>query len=319
MRLLALLLVLTPMLVCTACQSKENPQTEQTAETAPPVVVVVNYPLEFIVQSLAGPGIEVLNPVPADADPEAWLPDDALAEKIQQADLIIINGADFADWVKKLSLPRSKVLRTSLALKDALITVPDFEVHSHGTGGAHSHAGTVAFFWLDPDLMYRQAEAIAQRLGQLQPSDEKQIQSNLQQLKTSLQPLNAILDQIKEKHPGQHWFSRRPVYQYLARRCDWEMYHLHWKPGVEPTESEWNQLKSLQKKHRISGVLWEQPPAPKLAEKLKQQNLDSFVLNPLTTKPAEGNYLSVMQEQLTQLAQFLKSHQAASAGAGNPK
>jgi len=319
MRISALFLVLTSLLICTGCPSQESSETEPSAETASPRVVVVNYPLEFIVQSLAGPEIEVLNPVPPDADPETWLPDDALAETIQQADLIIINGADFADWVKKLSLPRSKLLRTSLSLKDALITVPDFEVHSHGTDGAHSHAGTVAFFWLDPDLMYRQAEAIAQRLSTLQPSEEKQIQENLQQLKTSLLPLNAILDQIKENHTGLHWFSRRPVYQYLARRCGWEMYHLHWKPGTEPTESEWNLLKDLQKEHSISGVLWEQPPAPKLAEKLKQQNLDSFVLNPLTIKPAEGDYLSVMQEQLAQLAQFLKSHQAVPAGAGNPK
>lgn len=319
MRLLSILLVLTPMFVGTACQSREKTPAEQTAETGPPLVVVVNYPLEFIVDSLVGPEFEILNPVPPEADPEVWLPDDALVETIQQADLIIINGADFADWVKKLSLPRSKVLRTSLSLKDALITVPDFEVHSHGTGGAHSHAGTVAFFWLDPGLMYRQAEAVAQRLSQLDPAEEKNIQTNLQQLKTALQPLNQKLDEIKSDYSGLHWFSRRPVYQYLARRCGWEMYHLHWKPGVAPTESEWDQLQALQKEHKISGVLWEQTPSPKLGEKLKQQNLDSFVLNPLTTKPAKGDYLSVMQEQLTQLAQFLKSHRSASPGAENPK
>ncbi|MEQ9065561.1 MAG: hypothetical protein RLO18_02495, partial [Gimesia chilikensis] len=44
-----------------------------------------------------------------------------------------------------------------------------------------------------------------------------------------------------------------------------------------------------------------------------------FVLNPLSTKPAKGDYLSVMQEQLSQLAQFLKSNQPVSADEKNPK
>ncbi|MCR9234659.1 MAG: metal ABC transporter substrate-binding protein [bacterium] len=319
MRNSALWLVLTALFLLSACESKESSPTGESTADAPPVVVVVNYPLEFIVDSLAGSEVKVLNPVPSGADPETWIPDDEVTETIQRADLIITNGADFADWVKKLSLPRSKVLRTSLSLKDALVTVPDFEVHSHGTGGAHSHAGTVAFFWLDPNLMYRQAEAIAQRLVNLNSADEQQIESRLLKFKEALAPLNQQLDQMKADYSGRHWFSRRPVYQYLARRCGWEMFHLHWKPGAAPTESEWVQMQTLQKEHQISGVLWERSPGKNLREKLDEQGLNSFVLNPLTTKPAKGDYLSVMQEQLSQLAQFLKLNQPVSADEKNPK
>ena len=97
------------------------------------------------------------------------------------------------------------------------------------------------------------------------------------------------------------------------------MFHLHWKPGAEPTEGEWKQMQTLQKEHQISGVLWERSPDKKLREKLDAQGLNSFVLNPLTTKPAKGDYLTVMQEQLSQLAQFLKSNQPVSADEKNPK
>ena len=305
--LIALFLVLT----LSACQPATQSKSIATTENKTPVIVVVNYPLQFIVESLVGPEFEVLNPVPPDANPETWLPDDAMIQTIQQANLIVTNGASFADWVKKLSLPRSKVLRTSLSLKDALITVPDFEVHSHGTGGAHSHAGTVAFFWLDPVLMSRQADAIAQRLIDIDPLQKKSITVNLKKLKDSLEPLSQMLDQLQAEYPGLHWFSERPVYQYLARRCGWTMHHLHWKQGTVPGDSEWETMKSLQQEHKIPFLVWEHQPTREQEKNLSEQGVTSVILDPLTVKPAQGDYVSEMQRQLKQLAQFLNQHQSA--------
>jgi len=269
---------------------------------------VVNYPLEFITDSLVGPDVKVLNPVPQGADPETWFPDDTMIQTIQQADLIVTNGANYAGWVKKLSLPRSKVLRTSLFLKESLITVPDFDVHSHGTGGAHSHAGTVAFFWLDPALLARQAEAIGQKLIQLLPQEKESITANLKKLKKSLEPLNQKLDQLRSNYPGLHWFSQRPVYQYLARRADWTMHHLHWKKNADPNEGTWKKLKSIQVQHKVPLMMWEQRPDEKHLKALQQQGVASIVLDPFSAKPAQGDYLTEMQRQLNQLEEFLKQH-----------
>lgn len=308
-RTILLLAVFSVLALC-ACQPDTESKQKQAAVQATPVVVVVNYPLQFIVESLVGPEFEVLNPVPPDANPETWLPDDAMIQTIQEADLIVANGASFADWVKKLSLPRSKVLRTSLSLKDALITVPDFEMHSHGTGGAHSHAGTVAFFWLDPALMTRQAEAIAQRLIAIDPQQKESITANLVQLKKSLKPLSQKLDQLKAEYPGLHWFSERPVYQYLARRCGWTMHHLHWKQGTSLSKSDWDKLTTMQQEHKIPFLVWEHEPEKERVKDLSEYGITSVVLDPLTVKPAQGDYVSEMQRQLDQLEQFLKQHQS---------
>lgn len=291
-----------------ACQPGDRQENRHTAETKTPVIVVVNYPLEFIVESLVGSDVEVLNPVPAGFDPETWFPDDEMIQTIQKADLIITNGADFSGWVKKLSLPRAKVLRTSLALKTDLITVPDFEVHSHGTGAAHSHAGTVAFFWLDPTLMSKQADAIGKKLTQILPREKENISTNLKQLKNSLEPLDQKLDQLRSKHPGLHWFTQRPVYQYLARHADWEVHHLHWKKNSVPTENTLDKIKQLQEQYKIRLMLWEADPGKKIINSLKQRGISSVVLDPLSTKPAKGNYLTEMQRQLNQLEEILKQN-----------
>jgi len=312
MQRIYLVIALFSLTMLFACQQEPQQKSKTTTDNTTPTVVVVNYPLEFIVESLVGPDVKVLNPVPADADPETWFPDDAMLLKIQQADLIITNGADFADWVKKLSLPRSKVLRTSLSLKDALITVPDFDVHTHGAGGAHSHAGTVAFFWLDPDLMTRQADAIAKKLILLLPQEKAKITANLKKLQGSLLLLSQKLDQLRTNYPGLHWFSQRPVYQYLARRINGTVHHLHWEKNTAPNESTWSKLNTMQEQQKIALMFWEQRPEEKVVKELQQRGVASFVLDPLTVKPAQGDYLTEMQRQLNQLEAFLKQHTSSS-------
>lgn len=311
MQRISVLVGLFSLLMLFACQQESKQENENAAEAHLPVIVVVNYPLEFIVESLVGPDVKVINPVPPDADPETWIPDDDMTQIIQQADLIVTNGADFADWVKKLSLPRSKVLKTSLFLKEDLISVPDYEVHSHGTGGAHSHAGTVAFFWLDPALMIKQADAIAQKLILLFPQKKETITANLKKLKKSLAALNREMNQLKTEYSGLHWFSQRPVYQYLARRSDWTVHHLHWKKNADSDENAWGKLKTMQEKQKVPLMFWEEQPAEKIIKQLQQLGVSSFVFNPLTTEPAEGDYLTEMQRQLNELTQFLKNHSSS--------
>ena len=60
---------------------------------------------------------------PADEDPAFWQPTDAQIAEIQQADLIVMNGATYSKWAEKTSLPESKVLDTSAGFKAQLIVV----------------------------------------------------------------------------------------------------------------------------------------------------------------------------------------------------
>ena len=74
-----------------------------------PVIAAVNYPLAYFAERLGGDAVEVLFPVPADRDPAFWRPKLAEIAAIQQADVIALNGAGYAGWTTKASLPRSRV------------------------------------------------------------------------------------------------------------------------------------------------------------------------------------------------------------------
>ena len=130
----------------------------------PLTVYTVNYPLQYFTQRIAGDHARVVFPAPADVDPAFWMPDRKTIGDYQQADLIVLNGAAYAGWVSKASLPRLRQVNTSKAFKNGFITVKDTVTHSHGPAGEHSHTGTAFTTWLDFYQAVQQAQAIAEAL-----------------------------------------------------------------------------------------------------------------------------------------------------------
>ncbi len=76
-------------------------------------VYVVNYPLQYFAERIGGEHVKVVFPAPANVDPAYWMPDVKTISDYQQADLILLNGAGYAKWVNKVSLPRLRMVNTS--------------------------------------------------------------------------------------------------------------------------------------------------------------------------------------------------------------
>jgi zinc transport system substrate-binding protein len=118
-------------------------------------VYVVNYPLKYFVDRIGGDYVEVIFPVPPDVDPAYWTPDAGTISDYQQADLIVLNGAEYAKWVKKFSLPRSKIVNASKGFKGRYITTKGVVTHSHGPQGKHAHENVAFTTWIDCQLAAR--------------------------------------------------------------------------------------------------------------------------------------------------------------------
>src|SRR6056297_342411 len=150
-----------------------------------PVVMAVNYPLAWMAERLAGDAAEVVLPVPPGVDPQFWRPGIAEISAIQSADLIVLNGAGFAAWTARVSLPRARSIDTSRGFHDRLIATGSV-THSHGADGAHSHEGTAAYVWLDPALAALQARAVAEALTRALPGQAAAIAERLGALEADL-------------------------------------------------------------------------------------------------------------------------------------
>ncbi len=267
------------------------------------VVYTVNYPLQYFAQRIAGEHAEVVFPAPPDIDPAFWTPDAATVNAYQSADLVLLNGANYAKWIDKVSLSRRRMVNTSGAFVDQYIHDDAGIKHSHGAGKAHSHAGTAFTTWLDLQQAIRQAEAIKQALTKKRPQLASVFERNFEQLARELQVLDVELQRIVAADPGRAVLVSHPVYQYLARRYGMNLHSVMWEPDVFPDQSQWNALKQLAEKHAVQWMVWEGEPLVESVARLRQLGIRSIVFSPGANVPEEGDFLAVMQDNVAALRQ----------------
>jgi zinc transport system substrate-binding protein len=263
------------------------------------VVYTVNYPLQYFAQRIAGGHAKVVLPVPPDVDPAFWQPDAAAVSDYQRADLILLNGAGYAKWVNKASLPRRKLVDTSAALRERLIETHGGVTHSHGREGEHSHAGTAFTTWLDFSQVTGQARAVRDALSRRMPEQENTFTANFAALERDLLDLDARLRAIVDRNPAKPLIASHPVYQYLARNYSLNLKSMLWEPHIMPANTEWQDLAKLRATHPADWMLWESAPAPEIAARLLQLGIQSVVFDPCANRPQTGDFLSVMSENLT--------------------
>ena len=245
-----------------------------------PEVVAANYPLQYFAERLLGETANVDFPVPADVDPSFWRPSIVDISTIQSADLILLNGAGFATWVDRVSLPRSKLVNTSAAIEDQFI-VTESITHSHGEGGEHSHEGLASYLWLDPSLATLQAEALATAITarDLAPADV--VAARLDTLRADLEALDAETRDALKKLQGTAFIATHPRYQYFARKYDLSIASLEWEAGAIPTDTQIEDLRSLIIQTDAQVLIWEASPPAGAFELTTELGLQNIVFPPL--------------------------------------
>lgn len=292
-------------LFTTGCKpSTTNPVNDvANAPTSPdtrPVVVVVNYPLEYFAQRIGGGDlIQMTFPAPENQDPAYWEPSSSQIAEIQSADLVLLNGADYAKWTLRSTLPWSRTVVTSEDMAEELIQIPDAIVHSHGPEGEHSHAGLVSETWLDPDLAVRQARVVCDALCGRLPAHKAALEARFLGLERDLKTLAEELDKILGQTEVR-WLSAKPRFHYLLARYDINPEVLHWEAVESIKSSQWESLAS-----RLAGesavLIWSEPPLDATRKRLLEEGVQSVVLDIAASRPREGDFLSVMRGNLQSL------------------
>ena len=267
----------------------------------PLMVYTVNYPLQYFTQRIAGDHARVVFPAPADVDPAFWMPDRKTIGDYQQADLVILNGAAYAGWVSKVSLPRLRQVDTSKAFKDGLIMVKDTVTHSHGPAGEHSHTGTAFTTWLDFYQAAQQAEAVMQGLSNKRPHQQADFERNYAALKQELMALDLYMQRLVAAYPDKPLFVAHPVYQYFARRYELQLQSVNWEPDVMPDEQEWEQLAYAQETFPALWMLWQDMPDAQIRARLQSLGVAAVVFQPCANRPSQGDFPEVMQRNLDNL------------------
>jgi len=221
---------------------------------------VVNYPLQYFAERIGGEHINVVFPAPADVDPAYWMPDTPTITAYQQADLILLNGAHYAKWINKVTLPRFRMVNTSAGFKDPYIESPEILTHSHGSGGQHAHESLAFTTWMDFSLAAKQAKAIAEALSRKRPDLSDTFQKNYAALENDLMALDRAVKEIVSKDRVRPLMVSHPVYDYFARRYELIIKSVHWEPDEIPTNEHMMELNRILKEHPAKWMIWEGKP-----------------------------------------------------------
>ena len=264
-------------------------------------VYVVNYPLRYFAERIGGDHVKVEFPVPADVDPAYWSPDLAGISAYQKADLILLNGAGYARWVAKVSLPRSKMVDTSRQFKDRYVTTKEAMTHSHGGEGEHAHEALAFTTWLDFELAARQAEAIAAAMGRKRTELRDTFQMNYKALAEDLKALDREIQAIASKNTAAPLIVSHPVYDYFARRYGINIVSVHWEPDQVPRDDQLREFKQILKQHPAKWMIWEGQPVQAAVDELKAFGVDSLVFDPCGNVPDQGDFMTVMRGNVENL------------------
>jgi len=264
-------------------------------------IYTVNYPLVYFAERIGGDHIKVVLPVPADVDPAFWEPSTETVRKYQKADLIILNGAGYAKWTRKVSLPMLRMVDTSRTFKDDLIHIETNVTHTHGPGGDHSHGGTAFTSWLDFFQAMMQAEEIYKALVRKLPAQKEDFLKNFEELKRELLELDKKMTEIGGRLDQTPIFASHPIYQYFARRYNMNIRMMMWEPDEDPGENEWRHLQETMKDHPARWMIWEGEPQRLSVAKLEDMGISSTVFVPCMNRPQTGDFMSVMRQNVENL------------------
>ena len=296
-------IIITLAVAVTGCggAGSDAVSTAEKETTEKLVVATVNYPLAYFAKRIGGDLVDVLFPAPPDQDPAYWSPDAEVIASYQNADVILLNGAGYAKWVARATLPSSRLVDTSAEFADRFIRLEGAITHSHGPEGAHVHAGWASTTWLDPRQAIEQAAAASRAMISDRRVYEPIFNERFTALEADLHLLDLQLTAATGSLGHTPLLFSHPVYQYLIRRYELNAVEVHWEPDEAPDGEAWTEIEAILMRHRAQWMVWERQPLDDTVAGLAALGVGSVVFDPCGNRPQEGDYLTVMHDNVAAL------------------
>jgi zinc transport system substrate-binding protein len=286
-----------------ACDRTNSSSTSSTTEAKPtkPTVFAINFALQSFASTIGGDLIEVEVPKLDDISASLYNPSPEEIITIQDANLILLNGADFSPWTGRSSLPASKTVITSRSFKkEWLASSHDHGDHDHQHGpegeGVHSHAHYAAFTWLSPMNAKRQAAAVEQALRRLLSANGSEIEQRSKVLQGSFDPLIKQAERISGMSMPT-LIASEPQYQYLAKACGIELLEADWHWNEPAPHAGMDSLRALAEASGARHILVPAEPTTERRAILAQLKLEPIVV-PLLVDPRSGDGTTSFVESL---------------------
>ena len=179
-----------------------------------------------------------------DTDPHDFDPPPSVAREVSNAQIVVLNGADYDPWMTRL-VDANKV---------AGRIVIDVAALSGHKPGDNPHV------WYDPKAMPAMANALAAELAKLDPAGKDGYEKRRDAFLSSLAPIDARVTELKAKYAGTPVVATEPVFGYMAEALGLKMQNLAFQTaimnGTEPGASDIAAMEDAIRKAKVKVLFY---------------------------------------------------------------
>lgn len=266
-----------------ACASDAN-QSNQSASATELTVVTAFYPLTFVAEAVGGDHVQVTDLTPKGGEAHDIELSPRQVAGVASADAVFYLGDSFQPALE------DAVTEAQGDVVDALDAVPsDLRI----SGDPH--------VWLNPVIVSAIGDQVAAALTDLDPDNAASYQENAAELTKQMDELDASFARGLLPCAGATLVTSHEAFGYLAAAYGLEQVGIAGlDPEAEPSPKRLAEIADILQESGTTTVFFESTDASqqRLAESL---GVNAGSLATLESTPAEGDYVSVMQQNLQEL------------------
>jgi zinc transport system substrate-binding protein len=287
-------LALTASLAVSGCSDDSSAADADALQ-----VTAAFYPYAFLVERIGGPDVELTTLTRPGAEPHDLELTPQQVGGLGETDLVVYaQGFQPAldEAVAQQAEDRAFDANAATELVDGYVPLEDGELEPE-------EEGLDPHVWLDPTRYAQVAEALAERLTELEPSLADGFAQRSEALVEELEALDAELQQGLTRCARREIVTSHNAFGYLAARYDLEQIAVTGiTPEEEPTPRRLADVARLAKQRGVTTVFFEELVSPRTAESLAREvGAKAEVLSPLEGPPETGDYLTAMRANLATL------------------
>ncbi|CAH2798941.1 MAG: Zinc ABC transporter, substrate-binding protein ZnuA [Candidatus Burkholderia crenata] len=271
--------------------------TAQTASTGVvPVVAAENF-YGDVVRQLGGNHVQVTsilsNP---DEDPHLFEASPKTSRALQNAVLVVYNGADYDPWMDKLLSASKGKGRTTIVAVQLM----------------GKKSGDNPHLWYDPATMPPVAKAVSQYLVQADPAHKADYDARLAKFLASVKPIDDKVAALKSQYKGVPVTATEPVFGYMSDAIGLDMrnnsFQLAAMNDTEPSATDIAAFEKDLRERRVHVLIYNSQATETLTKRMLKVAHDSHVpsVSVTETLPAGKTFQTWMTSQLDALSVALQ-------------
>ncbi|MBB5869737.1 zinc transport system substrate-binding protein [Allocatelliglobosispora scoriae] len=292
-RLLACLTAALTLSLVSACGTSGTP-----ADSDKVAITAAFYPLAFISERIGGDAVSVTTLAQPGAEPH-----DLELTPRQLAD---VHDAKLVVYLDGFQPAVDTAVKAEAA--DHSLDVGALVPRLQGTD-EDGHPAKDPHLWLDPTRLATIGDALARRLGEVDPAHAADYTTRAAKLHADLAELDMEYATGLSKCQRQAIVTGHEAFGYLADRYNLKQIGLAGlDPEIEPTPQRLAEVAAAARSTGATTIFFETLVSPKIAETIaKEVGAKTAVLDPIEglEQGSSGDYISIMRSNLTTLREAL--------------